>query len=152
LQLTPDGGYVMAGNTKSFGSGNLDAWLIKTDAEGNEVWNRTFGGANNDSVTSLQLTPDGGYVLAGDTGSVGSGNLDAWLIKTDAEGNEIWNRTIRTQRFSWGGYSYHGRAVQPTSDGGYILGIWELFNLEGTAAQSVKLVKFDSEGNIVNAK
>jgi len=63
-----------------------DAWLIKTDADGNEQCNRTYGGKGDDYAYSVQQTSDGGYILAGKTYSNGS---DAWLIKTDASGNEL---------------------------------------------------------------
>jgi hypothetical protein len=78
---TSDGGYVIAGQTKSFGADSSDGWLVKTDCYGNEQWNTTFGGYDHDGVRSVIQTSDGGYVIAGWTGSYASGNCDAWLIK-----------------------------------------------------------------------
>ena len=114
VQQTADGGYILAGVTYPFGAGTSDAWLVKTDSEGNELWNMTFGGASYDAALAVQLTPDGGYVFAGYTQSYGAGNADAWLVKTDSEGNELWNMTF-------GGASYdEALAVQPTPDDGYL--------------------------------
>jgi hypothetical protein len=81
-----DGGYAIAGYTNSFGAGNNDYWLVKTDASGNMQWNQTYGGANNDRAYSLVATLDGGYIVAGTTNSFGAGNYDYWLITVDSQG------------------------------------------------------------------
>jgi len=118
-----DGGYILAGSTLSYGTGG-DAWLLKIDTNGNEQWNKTFGLDGFDSVYSVVQTSDGGYVLAGtiDTaknpdfkGQILYENYDAWLFKTDANGNLEWSKTI-------GGLKRdEARFVQQTSDGGYVI-------------------------------
>ena len=90
---TNDGGYALVGSTASFGAGSADFWLVKTDAEGNMEWNKTYGGMDVDQGHSLIQTIDGGYLLAGYTRSFGAGNGDAWLVKTDTNGNVEWNQT-----------------------------------------------------------
>ena len=81
IASTPDGGYVVAGWTQSKGAGKSDAWVIKLDSAGRKVWDRTFGGSDSDLASSILTTPDGGYVVAGWTGSTGAGGSDAWVIK-----------------------------------------------------------------------
>jgi hypothetical protein len=82
VQITSDSGYILAGGTQNFyGTGDKDAWLIKTDANGNRLWNRTFGRPETDGVYSIQQTSDGGYILAGEAPSYPYGPSAAWLIK-----------------------------------------------------------------------
>jgi hypothetical protein len=75
------------GYTSSFGAGGYDVFLVKTDANGNIIWAKTYGGWNNDIASSVRQTSDGGYIVAGTTWSFGTGNGDVFLIKTDANGN-----------------------------------------------------------------
>ena len=115
IQQTTDGGYIIAGRTESFGAGGNDAYLVKTDGEGIEEWYQTFGGEAYDAVYSVQQTADGGYIIAGTTRSFGADDNDAYLVKTDGEGNEEWFRTF-------GGEANDiVYSVQQTTDGGYII-------------------------------
>jgi hypothetical protein len=139
VQQTADGGYIVVGYTFSYGAGSRDAWLIKTDAVGNKVWDRTYGGSAEESGQSVAQTPDGGYIIAGKTCSFGAGAEDVWLIKTDGDGDTLWTRT-----FGVAG-SDEGMSVQPTSDGGYIVGGYTIS--PATNDQSYWLIKTDSVGN-----
>jgi hypothetical protein len=93
VALTDDGGFILTGITFTDDAGKGDAWLIKTSSSGKKEWDRKFGGTEADRCGSVQQTSDGGYILAGSTRSSGAGNYDAWLIKTDKNGNEQWNHT-----------------------------------------------------------
>jgi hypothetical protein len=142
VQQTTDGGYMLAGYTRSFGWACPNLWLVKTDENGDSVWSRTFGGSSNndDECFSAQQTSDGGYILAGYTKTGYYGwMLDVWLVKTDSNGNLVWDRTF-------GASSYDNcYSVQQTSDGGYILGgTTQSF---GAGSEDFWLVKTDSNGN-----
>ena len=115
VQQTADGGYVIAGNSMSFGAGSEDVYIIKTDAAGNAQWTRAYGGPSYDGGRSVQQTTDEGYIVVGYTASFGSGSLDVYLIKTDANGDTIWTRT-------YGGPGEDdGSSVRQTADGGYLI-------------------------------
>ncbi len=81
LVQTSDGGYALAGDTSSFGADEYDLWLIKTDSAGNVEGSQKYGGSRSDGAESVIQTSDGGYALAGHTGSFGSWPADLWLVK-----------------------------------------------------------------------
>jgi len=139
VQQTTDGGYIIAGNTASYGAGWVDFYLVKTDASGNTTWEKTFGGSGYDSAHSVQQTTDGGYIIAGDTASYGEGLWDFYLVKTDASGNETWYKTF-------GGSDYeYCHSVQQTTDGGYIIA--GQTTSYATVNGDFYLVKTDASGN-----
>jgi len=139
VRQTSDEGYIISGSTESFDSGgNGDAWLIKTDMNGNEIWNKSYGGQYLDIGKSVIQTSDGGYVLTGSTSSYGAGNHDAWLIKTDMYGNEIWNNTYGDS--SWD----QGKSVVQTADGGYFITGDYTDPIQGDL--ELYMIKTDSDG------
>ena len=136
---TGDGGYVLAGNTESYGSGGPDFWLVKTNSSGEIEWTRTYGGTDWDSAVSVVQTNDGGYAVAGWTSLFPAWSSDFWLVKTDVYGNMEWNKT-------YGGFDDEGPGfVVQTSDGGYaVAGSTQSF---GSGGGDFWLVKTDSSGN-----
>jgi hypothetical protein len=131
-----DGGYALSGDSDSYGSGQTNLWLIKTDANGTAQWNQTYGGANNYVASNLIKTTDGGYALAG-TVQTGSGNQYV-LLKTDSSGTEQWTKTYSGTVTSDNLYGIQ------TSDGGYALtGVTDAANPAQTKAM---LVKTDAAG------
>jgi hypothetical protein len=91
---TPDSGYVIVGETSSYGSGSSDFYIIKTDKTGAVQWYRTYGGALNEIAYTIDKMPDGGFVIGGETSSFGSGGTDIWLIRTDSSGDTLWTKTV----------------------------------------------------------
>jgi len=84
---TSDGGFVIAGGTRSFGAGEEDVYLIRTDNSGNLIWSKTFGGLKSDNAWFLTPAKDGGFIVAASTTSFGAGGNDPYIIKTDSKGS-----------------------------------------------------------------
>jgi hypothetical protein len=131
-QPTADYGFILAGSSISGKTGNkedankgdLDYWIWKMDEKGDLDWQKSFGGSGVDLLQSIRLTSDGGYILAGisdskkglDKHDDAKGNDDFWIIKLDAKGNELWQKTIG----GTGQEKLH--SITLTADGGYLLG------------------------------
>ncbi|MDD5474040.1 MAG: PQQ-binding-like beta-propeller repeat protein [Candidatus Methanoperedens sp.] len=138
VQQTTDGGYIGAGAIDTgMGDYHPDGWLIKTDENGNEQWNRTFRGHGFGYINSVEHTSDGGFVLAGHRRSTPDSEGGAWLIKVDAPGNELWNRTFGEWNTTFEGRGEEAYSVLQTKDGGYIL-----------AGFGFLLIKTDANGNM----
>ncbi len=143
-ETTDDGGFIFNGHTHSFGAGNGDAWLVKVDSSGHEVWNRTYGGPDEDAAWDVVRAKDGGFVVVGRTESEGKGSSDIWVLKVDKNGNEIWKKTF-------GGEKYEsGRVIKATSDGNFIIaGSTESF---GNGEADFYCLKIDQDGNVLFEK
>jgi hypothetical protein len=115
VMCTSDGGFMIAGYTKSFGAGNHDFYLIRSDSLGDTLWTRTYGGTDEDVCLAACYTYDQGCIMAGRTLSFGAGQYDFYVVKTDSLGDTLWTKTYG------GAYRDVCAAVQQTSDSGYIL-------------------------------
>jgi len=115
VQQTSDGGYIVAGETSSSGAGSADFWILKLNSNGDIVWQKTYGGSNDDIARSIQQTSDGGYIVAGETSSSGAAFIDIWIIKLTPNGDIDWQKTFG------GANDDVAYSIQQTSDGGYIV-------------------------------
>lgn len=131
---TADGGYVLVGSREAFGGLGKNLWLLKTDAEGNEVWNNRFGGVGDQVGLSVQETEDLGFIIAGYTDNTDGGDADALVIKTGSDGGLLWEMTLGGT-----GDDEAGAAIE-TDDGGYaIAGFTESFGAGGRDVWLVQL-------------
>jgi hypothetical protein len=139
VQQTSDAGYVLAGRTLSYGAGDDDVYLVKTNSTGDTLWTNTYGGGAHEEAWSVQQTVDGGYILAGWTASFGAGYADFYLIRTGSSGSLMWSRT-------YGGSSEdRATAVRQTGDGGYaIAGYTQCY---GAGYYDFYLIKTSSTGD-----
>ena len=140
LIQTSDGGYAIAGATKSFGAGGEDVYVVKLDAKGNLQWTKTIGGPELDLGHSLIQTSDGGYVITGATTSFGVGEADVYFVKLDANGNLQRTKTIGAKNEN----PIRSSIIQ-TSDGSYVIaGTTRSF---GSGGMDVYVVKLDKNGD-----
>ena len=139
VQHTTDGGFVLIGYTASFGNGSWDIWVVKTDAAGTQQWSKTYGGRRGDFSHAIQQTADGGYIIGATTQSFGAGGDDIWVIKTDASGTIMWQKTF-------GGVNQdHCNGIVQLPSGEYVLvGDWDL---GGT--YDLCVMKLDATGNLL---
>lgn len=115
IQQTSDGGYILGGFTNSFGLGNFDYWLLKTDANGDSIWSRTFGTPLADFGTGVVQSSDGGYVIAGYANSGGAMGIQFLVFKTTSSGTMQWAR-------GYGGtMTDRCNSIRQSQDGGYFL-------------------------------
>jgi hypothetical protein len=152
------GGFVLGGVTTSFGAGGMDGYLIKVDDEGEEIWAKTFGGALDETIASVQKTRDGGYFLVGNrvdpndfvadpeaAGYAGfAGRSNIYVVKTDGEGNEIWSHTLESP------FNVLASAGIQSNQGGYlVLATVVYFPQEG---DDLLLVMLDKDGNEIQRR
>jgi len=158
VQQTPDAGYVFAGWTRSSDSeissnnGSADVWVLKTDLSGNVQWSVTYGGSSEDEAYDIQLTSDGGYIIAGysysSDGNITSGNhgyQDVLVMKLSSKGSLVWEKTFG------GSDADIAYSIQQTGDGGYIVGATTYSN-NGDVSRNqgnsdMWLLKLDDKGN-----
>jgi len=135
---TSDGGYIVLGDTTSYGQGSADLWLIKLAADGTEQWNKTIGGANFDEPKSFTKAVDGGYIIVGNTDAV-DGMGDVWVVKTNDAGEVSWQKTFGSSDF-W----EYGVCVKTTSNGYIILG--NLLDMNWT--ENLWLLHLNTQGTL----
>ena len=147
---TADGGYAVAGFVFIASQATWDLWVLRLDNNGNEEWNQTFNGQEDgpDYAAQIVLASDGGFLIAGATQSkfalaTQTWNTDYWLIKTDANGNEEWNKTYHRKG------SDQGTGLVPLSDGDYLLYGLSKQTSDLNSAFSIWVLKIDENGTII---
>ena len=159
VALANDGGYVIAGETRSHGAGSQDGWLVKLNAQGQQLWAKAYGGPESDVIYAVQRTSDGGYILAGATRSLpnaasgppgrGTPQSDFWLIKTAPNGAVQWQRSYGNSEQprppAMGTTSDIAHAVRQTRDGGYILA----GSSAGSSGVGVWLLRTSPDGTLL---
>lgn len=140
IRQTSDGGYIVIGNTLSFGAGYYDIWLLKLNGWGRVQWQKTYGGPKADYGHSICQTADGGFIVAGETASFGSGGIDAWILKLDSQGSVQWEKT-------YGGAKDDSVfSVRPLRGSGYVaVGRTNSF---GSGGFDILVLKLGQNGNI----
>ncbi len=138
VQECASGGFIIVGYTFSFGAGEMDVYLIRTNADGDTLWTKTYGGTDYDYGRSVQECAEGGFIIAGEISSFGAGNSDVYLIRTNADGDTLWTKT-------YGGTDYDiGNSVQECASGGFIIaGATRSF---GAGGYDVYLIRIDADG------
>jgi len=142
LEHTTVGGYIIAGESSFHASGNTGGLLIKTDAEGIKIWDKIYGdpSPSTESIISVCQTSDGGYISAGYI--MPHDYQYTWLIKTDAYGNEIWNKSYQFVEFSV------ANSVVETFDEGFLVA-GEIYYYYPNNNSYALLLKVDKDGNEV---
>ncbi len=134
VQQTNDEGFIVTGY--SGGSFVEDVFLLKTNANGDKQWEKTFGGNGREEGVCVQQLADDGYAVLGETNSRGHGNTDMYLLRLDRDGDTLWTKTYGTD------LPETGRSFDVTPDGGFIL-----FGDEETSDGDMYLVRTDSNGD-----
>lgn len=149
VRQTPDGGYVVAGWTNSFGAGQADFWVFRLDAAGEIRWQKTYGGPGIEQAWSVEPTSDGGYIVAGGTTSFGAGGADYWVLKLDADGNIRWQKTYGGPADDGGGGDFEELVVRvlEDADGNYVVA-GETFSF-GHGESDIWVLKLDAGGDIL---
>ncbi|MHA1906622.1 MAG: hypothetical protein ACW98Y_04955 [Candidatus Thorarchaeota archaeon] len=141
-----DEGFLLTSHTTNFGSGDVNGWLTHTDTVGNHLWNYTYGGPQDEILIESVMSSEGGYLSAGFTENISAGVIDAWVLRTDVNGNHLWNRTYGTEDVGEIFYD-----VIEVSGGGYLmaghLGESDHFEDRSSTFVDVWLVRIDADGN-----
>jgi uncharacterized delta-60 repeat protein len=141
IRQTSDGGYIVAGETESFGAGYEDFWVLKLNSDGTIAWQKTYGMNNWDVPHSIQQTLDGGYIVAGGVGPLGANIDDVWVLKLNSDGTVAWQK-------SYGGTGEDiAHSIHQTSDGGYIVA-GKTRIVTGAGHDESRIIKLNSDGTV----
>jgi hypothetical protein len=142
IQQTADGGYIIAGNTDSFGAGANDVWVIKLDSSGNKTWDKAFGTESDETAFSIQQTTDGGYVVVGNKTSLDFFDAGVLMLRLDSNGDLLWEKVF-DYSLNWD----QAFSVKQTDDYGYIIAGNMNYGSPDHDAD-ILIIKVDSSGNV----
>jgi hypothetical protein len=140
VMATSDGGYLLVGETRTVYAGDSDVYIVKTDAQGNILWTKQYGGTHPDYPNNIVATTDGNFLVVGFTESYGAGAMDIWLLKIDPSGNLLWQKTYGTSGDD------EGKEIISTSDGNYMI-VGHTNYSPGNSNEDAFLKKIDPSGN-----
>ncbi len=132
---------MVAGWTKSMGAGKTDVWIVKLNKNGDLIWDKTFGGSENDEAHSIIQTDDGGYAVTGFTVLEDTGDRDFWVIKLDKDGNKVWDRTFGGTSEEW------ANSIIQNKNGNYMVAGWT--KSMGAGKTDVWIVKLNKNGDLI---
>ncbi len=141
LARLPDGGWLLAGNSREGPGLSFDAWLLRLDRDGRSLWERRLGGADTDQVFAVASTRDGGAALAGHTRSQGAGESDLWLFRLDARGNLLWERVLG------GAANERARGITAAPAGGFLVSGFT--GSRGAGDRDALILRLDAAGQVL---
>jgi len=137
----PDGGFAIAGGTYSKGAGSQDAWVLRLDAKGDLLWDKTFGGPSLEAARAIVALPDGGIAVAGETHSKGAGASDAWVLRLDPKGRTMWEKTFGGKKWEWAG------SIVALPDRGFAVAGWT--ESKGAGGRDAWVFRLDKDGRLL---
>ena len=139
IELTPDSGFIICGKSYSFTNGGSDVYLVKTNSAGNVIWQKNYGGTDDESANGIIRDRRNNYAIIGETKSYGNGDKDIWMLVIDGNGDTLWTKTYGTIR------SDAGYAIDTTLDGNYITN-GTTYGYSSNSSSDMMLIKTDSIG------
>jgi hypothetical protein len=143
VKQTSDGGFVAVGLTRLPNWGDVNAWVLRVDSQGNVIWDNSYGGTQTDQADDVVQTSDGGFLVVGSTYSFGG--FPAWVLRLNQAGGIVWQRAYNSTMNESGAGS-----VVATSDGGFVIA--GEYRSDITSSQTYSqlwLFKIDGSGSLL---
>ena len=142
LIQTSDDCFLMVGSTTSYGAGNEDLYVVKTNMYGDTIWTKTYGGAEYEVAQSVAEVEGAGYIIVGATMTDSQGGKDWYILRIDADGNVLWDKTLGTTG------NDRAHRIWPLANGNFII-VGNMFGLSSNGTHDIKMMEITSTGNIL---